>query len=137
MLVPPKSMPRVVGWFMSQVSGRPPNLLQGQTRQKIRLDLLQRHTLGLRNEKHEENNEEYVQRAIKQKRIAVAEPGEEQQERHTHDGVGDPVGRSAECHSEVAARKWVDFRAQYPNDWPGAHRKTDNEDKQRKDSEIA
>src|SRR5271165_950000 len=116
---------------------RSPNLLQRQTRQKIRLDLLQRNTLRLRNEDHEENDEEYVQRAIKEKRIAVAEPGEEQQECHAHDGVGDPVCRGAECHSEVAARKWVNFRAKHPNNRAGAHRKTDNEDEQRKDGEIA
>jgi hypothetical protein len=125
-------MPRVAGWLMSQAGGdagaRSPDLLQGQTRQKIRLDLLQRHTLRLRNEDREENDEEYVQRAIKEKRIAVAEPGEEQQERHTHDGVSDPVCRGAECHSKVAARKWVNFRAKHPNDRPGAHSKTYNED---------
>ena len=75
MLVAPESMLRVVGWLMSQAGTRSPNLLQRQTRQKIRLDLLQRDTFRLRNEDHEENDKEYVQRAIKEKRIAVAEPG--------------------------------------------------------------
>src|ERR1700692_3843187 len=170
MLVPPKSMPRVVGWSMSQLSlgkviktssdlrrtlvrnsvfpawnlllsddggARSPNLLQRQARQKIRLDLLERHTFRLRNEDDKENDEDYVQRAIKEKRITVAEAREEQQECHTHDGVGDPVCRGTKCHPEVAGCKWINFRAKHPNDRPGAHSKTNNKDEQRKDCEIA
>src|SRR5262249_32984044 len=82
-------------------------------------------------------NKERVQSTIKQERIAVAKPGKKRQEGLTYDGVGDPVRRSAECDSEVAARKRVNFRAKNPNDRASAHRKADNEDEQCKNGGIA
>jgi hypothetical protein len=58
----------------------------------------------LRNEDHEENDKQYIQRAIKEKCIAVTEPCEEKEERHTHDAVGNPVCRGVE---PTAARRIV------------------------------
>src|SRR5580704_8902186 len=113
MLVPPRSMSRMMRWILVQAgidgTARAPDLLQRQTRQKICFDLLQGHALCLGNEDHEEDDEEDVQPAIKKKGITVAKSGQERQERHTDDGVGDPVCCGAEGHSEVASRKRINF----------------------------
>jgi len=99
-------MSRMMRWILVQTgiggTARAPDLLQQETRQKIRFDLLQRNALRLGNENHEEDDEEYVQPAIKKKCITVAKSGQERQERHTDDGVGDPVCCGAKGHSEVA-----------------------------------
>ncbi|MPN38835.1 hypothetical protein SDC9_186360 [bioreactor metagenome] len=58
------------------------------------------------------------------------------QERRADDHVGNPVGCRRAGDTKITALQRLDFRTQHPNQRTGAHRKTNDEHQQHRDSEV-
>ena len=88
--------------------------------------MFQRDVFSFRDQPQGQEDEQYVQATVDPEGVGAAQRVQHRQEGCADNHVGNPVSCGRAGDAEIAAFQRLDFRAQYPNQRTGAHRKAND-----------